>query len=207
MSVNPIFVYGVVPSKYTHMEIADMFWHDQIAWVSVVIFDPQNSTPEFNVVYLEISGWKCNSEGRMNALQNYRKMGMFETNMGTFRAVPDWVPSSLKGEGEYKGSYMLFPIDYYIHIGPVETISQATDITQSDFHKYLASAMNEAKAKAKAKARILPEETDELRAKRDIAYAGAFNTKPYYACLSETKTSSEWSTKGLAGQYGYNVDF
>lgn len=203
MSVNPIFVYGVVPSKYTHMEIADMFWHEQIAWVSVVIFDPQNSTPEFNVVYLEISGWFL--EERMNALQNYRKMGMFETNMGTFRAVPDWVPSTLKseGEGEYKGSYMLFPIDYYIHTGPVESISRATDITQDDFHKYLASAMNEAKAKAKTS--ILPEETDELRAKRDIAYAGAFNTMPYYANISETKRSSEWSTKGLAGHYGYNV--
>jgi hypothetical protein len=59
--------------------------------------------------------------------------------------------------------------------------------------------------KSESKPKELPEETDELRAKRDIAYAGAFNTKPYYACLSETKTSSEWSTKGLAGHYGYNV--
>ena len=63
------------------------------------------------------------------------------------------------------------------------------------------------------KAPKLAEETDELREKRLKAYAGCFSSqsKEHYISplvmehLAEQYLYSEWSTKGLAGHYGYNV--
>jgi hypothetical protein len=74
----------------------------------------------------------------------------------------------------------------------------------------LRMPVSEPKAKEDAQRtakKQLPEETDELRAKRDIAYAGAFRSGsiPYYV-FTEKQVVSEWSTKGLgAAHYGYNV--
>jgi hypothetical protein len=203
--MSKLFVYGVIPSNYTHMDIADAFWFEQIAWVSAVIIENRDTHPNFNIVYVEISGWLANEKGHMNSYKSYKNFGNFQMSIGTFRAVPNIVSKTF-GCGTER--YMSFPIEYYIHTPENSVVDDEYSI--QSFREELSTILDEAKEKLER----LPEETDELRIKRDVAYAGAFkpDTKPYYVSplvmehLAETKlNNSEWSTKGLAAHYGYNV--
>ena len=114
---KPLFVYGVVPSKYNHMEIAESFWHEKVAWASFVLIDHRDSSPGFNMVYVEISGWLSDDRGYMKTYQSYKNSGKFQTSMGTFRAVPECVSRSIRSEteGNERASYMTFPMQYYIY--------------------------------------------------------------------------------------------
>ena len=235
---KPLFVYGIVPSKYDHMAIADAFWNETIAWASYVLIDHRDSSPGFNMVYVEISGWLPDERGYLKAYQSYKYHGKFQTSMGTFRAVPECVSRNIRSEteGNERASYMDFQIEYYIpNPGKVyESNPQAEEeIKRREFYEELASAWDEINAKQKAKldaeddtrrterliasssARpALPEETDELREKRAVEYAGAFPSlsPPYFALptvmesMAEKYLDSEWSTKGLGvAHYGYTV--
>lgn len=235
---KPLFVYGVVPAKYDHMAIADAFWNEEIAWASFVLIDHRDSTPDFNMVYVEISGWLADDKGRMKAYQSYKYHGKIKMSMGTFRAVPECVSRSIRSEteGNVLASYMSFPFQYYVPKPgqAYKSKPQAEeDIIRREFYEELASAWDEANFKQKSKldaeedkkrterlitsssARpALPEETDELREKRTVAYAGAFQPEstPYFArptvmeSIAQTYLDSEWSTKGLGvAHYGYTV--
>lgn len=217
------------------MEIAESFWYEKIAWASFVLIDHRDSSPGFNMVYVEISGWLSDDRGYLKPYQSYKNSGKFQTSMGTFRAVPECVSRSIRSEteGNDGASYMTFPMQYYIYRpgNSYETLPQADEENKkAAFYAEMESAWDEANFKQKAieedKKRTerliasssarpaLPEETDELREKRAVAYAGAFqsDSTPYFArptameSIAETYLDSEWSTKGLGvAHYGYNV--
>lgn len=226
---KPLFVYGVVPAKYDHMAIADAFWNERIAWVSFVLIDHRDSSPDFKMAYVEISGWLSDDKGRMKACQSYKYHGKIQTSMGTFRAVPECVSMNMRREteGNPLASYMYFPFQYYVPKPgqSYKTITQAEEHTiRRAFYEELASAWDEAEFKQKAK---IDAEEDKKRIERliassaacpalreecSVAYAGAFHseTAPYFArptvMESIAERHLEWSTKGLGPEhYGYTV--
>jgi len=173
---TPLFVYGVVPSKYNHMEIAEAFWYEKIAWASFVLIDHRDSSPGFNMVYVEISGWLSDERGYLKSYQSYKNSGKFQTSMGTFRAVPECVSRSIRSEteGNERASYMTFPIQYYIyrpgkHYDPLPQTDE--EIKRASFYAELESAWDELNAPK------LAEETEELKQKRSEAYAGCFSAQ------------------------------
>lgn len=204
---KPLFVYGVVPSKYNHMEIAESFWYEKIAWASFVLIDHRDSSPGFNMAYVEISGWLSDDRGYLKSYQSYKNSGKFQTSMGTFKAVPECVSRSIRSEteGNERASYMTFPMQYYIYRPGkhYELIPQADEeIKRATFYAELESAWDQLKAPK------LAEETEQLKQNRSEAYAGCFTTQSkerYISPLAEEYLDSQWSTKGLAGHYGYNV--
>jgi len=195
------------------MEIAESFWHEKVAWASFVLIDHRDSSPGFNMVYVEISGWLSDDRGYLKPYQSYKNSGKFQTSMGTFRAVPECVSRSIRSEteGNERASYMYFPIQYYIYRpgNSYETLPQADEeIKKAAFYAELESAFDELKAPK------LAEETEELKQKRSEAYAGCFSSQskePYMSPLVMEQLAEKYldsrcdDAVALAAHYGYSV--
>ena len=196
-----------VPASLSEMEIADIFWDLEIAWVSMVSI-VKTADPETNCVYVQISGWK----GDIAYEIHYRKFGAINTPIGWFCAT-DIVLHEHVEKADFPISYYLRPPVRYIgepQLAPLKPVACETApdcnhmycykvdaeelIAIQKFHEELAAAWDqiqynawdelqqETLVKSQADAWnqlqtepvVLPQETDELRQKRDEAYAGAF---------------------------------
>ena len=99
-----------VSANYDECQIADEFWTQEIAWVSMVSI-VKTADPATNCVYIQISGWK----GDIAYEIHYWKFGAINTPIGWFCAT-DIV---LHGNVEKVD----FPISYYLR-PPVRYIGE-----------------------------------------------------------------------------------
>lgn len=180
-----------VAALYDECQIADKFWDQEIAWVSMVSI-VKTADPATNCVYIQISGWK----GDIAYEIHYRKFGAINTPIGWFCAT-DIVLHDDVEKAHFPISYYLRPPVCYIgepQLAPLKPVAcetapdcnhmycykvDAVELTAIEkFHEELAAAWDEIQYNAwkqlQQESVVLPPETDELSQKRSEAYAGAF---------------------------------
>jgi len=222
MSVPVMLWCHNVAAFYDECQIADKFWDQEIAWVSMVSI-VKTADPATNCVYIQISGWK----GDIAYEIHYRKFGAINTPIGWFCAT-DIV---LHGDVEKAN----FPISYYLrppvrYIGepqsaPLKPVAcetapdcnhmccykvDAKKLTAiQKFHEELAAAWDQIQYNAwqqlQQKQVVLPSETlssetlssetDDLKEKRLKAYAGAFIETGY-----KVTEDDHWAWQQLAAK-------
>lgn len=109
----PLFLHCVnVPARYNELDVADEFWSQNIAWVSMVLMT-RTEDPTFNHVHIEISGWLSDIKFQID----YKNCGTIKSNIGIFQSVftPQTYSSYANTLRElHKDKCMEFPLRYFI---------------------------------------------------------------------------------------------
>ena len=178
-----------VAANYDECQIADEFWTQEIAWVSMVSI-VKTADPAMNCVYIQISGWK----GDIAYENHYWKFGAINTPIGWFCAT-DIVLHGNVEKVDFPISYYLRPPVRYIgepQLAPLNPVPcetspdcnhmycykvDAEELTAiQKFHDELADNWDHIQSDDwnQLQQEQVEEETDELREKRLKAYAGVF---------------------------------